>query len=528
MKLHLHAGWLLAVSFGLLLHAPALAAGPDEAGPFNTKAVIIYYDSSGNATLDPAEPQNASSYSHETLLAVYDTLIRFDQNGNLTPGLAESWKINSDLTELTLKLRHGVTFHDGTKFDADAVKRNFERSTALGKRAGNTLADTFQQITAIETIGDDTVKLKLRQPSGQIEFRLAYNSGMMLSPAAFTPPPNGEPVFGPTLKPIGAGPYQVKSFESNIKTVMTRFDAYWAGAKDRPAGFENHYVPDSRARFNALRSGQATIALIEPRQIPEAKAAGLVVQSAEKNALWDIYLNVSRPGLSDVRVRQAMMHAIDREALADAMGFGSARPTQQLWATTSPFYIKELDSRYPFDQAKARALIAEAGFKNGVEITLLLLNTTEYRQLAEALQGMWAEVGVRLKYDVIDVSQFTQFARPTPRGDIMIGRNGGRGDAVEGLMQIVGTGGGVNPGGAASPRIDELLGKARRLEATDPARLAVMLDLSREISEQVSNIPVITRANVYAYKPGCIVGLQPYMPAGDERFNDVRVGANCK
>ena len=115
MKLHLHAGWLLAVSFGLLLHAPALAAGADEAGPFNTKAVIIYYDSSGNATLDPAEPQNASSYSHETLLAVYDTLIRFDQNGNLTPGLAESWKINSDLTELTLKLRHGVTFHDGTK-----------------------------------------------------------------------------------------------------------------------------------------------------------------------------------------------------------------------------------------------------------------------------------------------------------------------------------------------------------------------------------------------------------------------------
>jgi hypothetical protein len=129
---------------------------------------------------------------------------------------------------------------------------------------------------------------------------------------------------------------------------------------------------------------------------------------------------------------------------------------------------------------------------------------------------------------MIDVSQFTQFSRPTPRGDMMIGRNGGRGDAVEGLMQIVGTGGGVNPGGPASPRIDELLGKARRLEATDPQRLAVMLDLSREISEQVANIPVITRANVYAYRPGCIVGLEPYMPAGDERFNDVRVGANCK
>jgi len=490
---------------------------------FNTKGSIIYYDSSGNATLDPAEPQNGSSYSHETLLAIYDTIIRFDQDGNLTPGLAESWKMNADLTELTLKLRHGVTFHDGTPFNADAVKRNFQRSTALGAKAGTTMADTFRLITAIETVGDDTVILKLREPSGQIEYRLAYNSGMMISPAVLT-----EGVFGSTLKAVGAGPYQLKSVETNIKTVMARFDGYWGGIEGRPAGFENHYVPDSRARFNAVASGQANIALIEPRQIAEAKSKGLAVQIIEKNALWDIYLNVSRPGLKDLRVRQAMMHAIDREAIADAMGYGSARPTQQLWAKTSPFYVAELDSRYPFDQAKARALLAEAGFKDGLDITILLLNTTEYRQLAEALQGMWSEVGIKLKFDVIDVSQYTQFARPVPRGDIMIGRNGGRGDAVEGMAQIVGTGGSVNPGGAASPRIDELLGVAKKLNATDPKRLETMRELMREISESVGNIPVITRATVYAYRPGCIQNLLPYMGAGDERFNDVRLGAGCK
>ena len=513
---------LLALLLGMAVPAQTEPA-------YNTNAVIVYFDSSGNATLDPAEPQNGSSYSHETLLAIYDTLIRFDQDGNLTPGLAESWKVNAELTELTLKLRHGVTFHDGTKFDAAAVKANFDRSTALGRRAGNAVSDTFRLIGRTEIIGDDTVKLTLTEPSGQIEFRLAYNAGMMVSPAAFAPSPNNEPVFGATLKGIGAGPYQLKTFESNVKTVMTRFDNYWGGIQGRPAGFENHYVPDSRARFNALLSGQATISLIEPRQIPEAKDKGLVVQSAEKNALWDIYLNVSRPGLKDVRVRQAMMHAIDREALAEAMGYGSARPTQQLWATTSPFYIKELDSRYPFDPAKARALLAAAGYpKEGPEITLLLLNTTEYRSLAEALQGMWADVGIKLKFDTIDVSQFTQFARPTPRGDIMIGRNGGRGDVVEGLAQIVGTGGGVNPGGAATPRVDELIAVARRLEATDPKRLETMLALGREISESVGNIPVITRANVYAYRPDCILNLLPYMPAGDERFNDVRVGAKCK
>jgi len=351
---------------------------------------------------------------------------------------------------------------------------------------------------------------------------------MMISPASFAPTAAGEPPFGATLKAVGAGPYQVRQFDSNVKTVMTRFDGYWGGTKGRPAGFENHYVPDSRARFNAVRSGQATVSLIEPRQIPEAKQAGLTVQIIEKSALWDIYINVSRPGLNDVRVRRAIMHATDREALADAMGYGSAKPTQQLWAPSSPFFIKELDSRYPFDVNAGRALMKEAGFGNGLDITLLLLNTTEYRQLAEALQGMWREIGINLKFDVIDVSQFTQFSRPVPRGDIMIGRNGGRGDAVEGMAQIVGTGGGVNPGGAATPLIDQLLDQAKRLQANDPKRLEVMHALMREISEQVANFPIITRASVYAYRPGCIVNLQGYMPAGDERFNDVMVGKTCK
>jgi len=508
-------GTLLAAAFVTSSHAqqPAL----------NTNAVIVYYDSSGNMTLDPAEPQNGSSYSHETLLAIYDTLIRFDQDGNLTPGLAESWKMNEDLTELTLHLRRGVTFHDGTIFNAEAVRRNFERNASLGGRAGNAVLDTGKLISAIQVPDDYTVKLTLRQPSGQIEYRLAYNAGMMVSPANLQ-----DGVSGASIKGIGTGAYYVKSFDSNIKTVMARNDHYWGGIEGRPAGFENHYVPDSRARFNAVRSGQATIALIEPRQIPDAKAQGLTVQIVEKSALWDIYINLSRPGLNDLRVRRAIMHAIDREAIADAMGYGSAKPTQQLWAAASPYYIKELDNRYPYDPAKARALLAEAGFKDGLEITDLLLNTTEYRQMGEALQGMLADVGIRLKFDVVDVSQYNQFARGTPRGDIMLARNGGRGDAVEGLFALAGTGGGVNPGGAASPKIDELLELAKRLAPTDPRRLETMRELSREISEHVSNFPVITRSTVYTYRPGCILNLLPYMPAGDERFNDVKVGANCK
>ena len=104
----------------------------------------------GNETLDPTEPQNNSSYSHEALLAIYDPLIRLDDAGVPGPGLAESWTRNEDLTELTLKLRHGVTFHDGTPFNSEAVKRNFERSASLGRRAGNTVSETFGLVSAME------------------------------------------------------------------------------------------------------------------------------------------------------------------------------------------------------------------------------------------------------------------------------------------------------------------------------------------------------------------------------------------
>ncbi len=484
---------------------------------------IVYYDMAGNATLDPAEPQNNSSYSHEALLAIYDTIIRMDDAGIPRPGLAESWSRNADLTDLTLKLRPGVTFHDGTAVDADAVRKNFERSAALGARAGGTTFETFKLVSGIEVIDKLTIRLTLNKPSGQIEFWLGSNPGMMIAPAALT-----EGVFGATVNAIGAGPFKLAHFDPNVTTLMVRNDAYWGGVKDRAAGFDHHYVPDGRARLNALRSGQANVALIDPRQIPEAKSAGLTIQVVQKNALWDIYPNTKKGPLGDVRVRQAIMYAIDREGLADAISNGSAKAARQLWSEQSPYFVPELENTYPFDQAKARALLAEAGLKDGFELTQLLLNNSEYRQLAEALQANLAEVGIRTKFDVVDVSQFPLFFKQPPRGDILMARYGGRSDPVQTVFELVGTGGPYAPGGAASPKIDEILNKLRAMAGDNPARVELMRDLSREISNQAATIPVISRANVYAYKKGCILNLVPYLPSGDDRFNDVHVAKGCK
>lgn len=522
-------GWMYfsrtAMALLLTLALPGTATTAWSAPPeaFNTTGSIIFYDSAGNETLDPAHPQTSSSFSQEVPMALYDTLIQLDALGELKPGLALSWSYNADFTEFTMKLRPNVKFHDGTLLTADVVKRNFERNIALGGRANPPMIDTFRSVASIETVGDDIVRLKLKEPNGQMEYLFAFVAGMIVSPASF----EGD-AFGVTFKPYGAGPYKLKSFESNVVTNLVRFDEYWGGIEGRPAAFDHHYVPDGRARFNALRSGQANVALIEPRQMAEAKSAGLEIKIDTKNSAWVIYVNPAKASVNDLRVRRAVMHAIDRELLAEALGFGSATPTTQIFSKASPLFDPELDKMYPFDQKKARALLAEAGYKDGIEIHFILLNTSEYRQLGEALQAMLAESGIKLRFETVDVSQGTIFRRKPTRGDVMMARWGGRPDPLQSFVELDGTGGTYKPEGVASPEIDTLIAKARAIPGSDPDRQAILRALNRATVENVSNFTIMSRSNVYAFKPGCIVGLDAYLPFGDEKFNDVKIAKGCK
>ncbi len=510
--------WALAAAiwFGLM-------SGPARAAEGDPAATLVYYNLAGNQTLDPTDTQNGSSYAHDTLLSIYDTLIRLDDRGTPVPGLAESWTRNADLTDLTLKLRPNVVFHDGTKLTAQTVVATFERNLALGKRAGSGVVETMGLIASMEAVGEDTVRLVLKQPNGQIDAWLGGPSGMIVSPAAYA-----DGAVGATFRPIGAGPFKVTRFESNARVSVVRHEAYWGGVEGRPAGIEFHYVPDGRARLNAVRSGQATVALLDARQIPEAKAAGLELTITEKNAFWVMYFNLAKAGLRDVRVRRAFMHALDREALAGALTFGSARGTEQIFAVSSPLNVPALDKRYAYDPAKAKSLLAEAGFKDGIDISLLVLNNSEFRPLAEAMQAMLLEAGIRVKFDMVDVSQFTQFFQPTARGDMLMGRYGGRSEPVQMLFELVASGGPFSPGGSVSPELDKSIGAARVLASNDPRRDAVLGQAVEMASDLVALVPVMTRANVYAFKPGCVTNLRAYLPGGADRFNDVRVSAKCR
>lgn len=147
------------------------------------------------------------------------------------------------------------------------------------------------------------------------------------------------------------------------------------------------------------------------------------------------------------------------------------------------------------------------------------MNTSEYQLLGQAIQAMVGEVGIRLKFDVVSISQYTLFHAPPHRGDIFMGRWGGRGDPLQTFQEV---------GGAVVPEIDALVKEGRLLDPSNPRRTEILHRLSRVMTEQVSQIIVMTRANVYAFRPGCIQNLTPYLPTGSDRINDVRVGAGCK
>jgi peptide/nickel transport system substrate-binding protein len=496
-------------------------AAVEDADP---DAALVFFDASGNETLDPAHPQNNSSLSYESLLAIYDRLIHQSDEGEPIPGLAEEWSYNEDLTEFTMTLREGATFHDGTPVDAAAVIANFDRDKSLTQPIGATMQTTLGLIGSYTAPDARTVVLELTEPNGQMEYWLSANAGMMISPEALTPG-----AYGTSLDPVGAGPYALESFESNVVTKMARYDDYWGGIEGRPARFENHYVTDGQARLNAVRSGEANLAILDANQIPEAEGAGLDVQVNQQVGMWNIYTNLAGPDIGDVRVRQAIMHAIDRQSLVDALTFGSAEPVQQLFPEGHPVFLDDMADAYPYDPDKARELLAEAGKSGGVDIDFVLLNNTEYRQLAEALQQMLAEVDIRLNFTVVDISQAGVFYRDPAnlQGEVMMARWGGRPDPLQTFQEVTGPEGTYTPGGTASPEIDQLIAQASALTPEDPERLEVIRDLNRVVTEQAATFPIMTRSNVFAYPTGCIGNLTPYLPAGDDRMNDVTVSTTC-
>ena len=297
--------------------------------------------------------------------AVYDTLLKADPDGKVVPSLATEWKYNDTKTQLDLTLRSDVKFTDGAAFNADAAVQNLKRF-----QAGNSPNKSFLVSMADAKAVDPThLQITLKQADPGFLNYLTQNAGMMGAPSAFTK-------SDAKTNPVGSGPYILdpKSTVIGSSYGFNKNPNYWDKASQHYDKLVLKVYNDPTAMLNAVKGKQINGAkLINNDFIDQIKGAGYSLAEWEQD--WTGLLLLDRagkmnPALKDVRVRQAINYAFDKEALLKAYGKGYGTVTSQIFPPTSPAFDSGLDSKYPHDVAKAKALLAEAGYPNGFTLAM--------------------------------------------------------------------------------------------------------------------------------------------------------------
>lgn len=379
---------LVGVTAAAALALSACTGGSSEpeetAESTETAPLLVIGSLQEPSSWDPA--QAAEGHLAPVWQSVYDTLIKREPNGELSPMLATEWSTSEDGLTLSLELRDDVTFSDGTPFDAEAVKANIEHfKAANGPMLGN-----LSNVTDVEVVDEDTVNLLLSSPDPDLEYNLANASGYMGSPAALS----GDIA----TTPVGSGPYLLDASATIVGSTIkfTRNPDYWGD----PLPFDEvefKVLTDETARLNALTSGQVDFAALNrAASALQATAAGL--NSPEPFSVnWGGLLFFDRDGellpeLADVRVREALAIAIDSQALVDVGWEGLAEPTAQVFGPNTEAFDEDLETAYAYDPERAQELLAEAGAS---DLTFTLPITTVFEPIIyDSIIQNWEDIGV--------------------------------------------------------------------------------------------------------------------------------------
>ncbi len=360
---------------------------PVVTGEIQYGGTLRYVELLGD-TLDPHHTVKAETYSK--LWAIYNQLLNLDPDGNLVPELAESWDYSSDGKVITFHLREGVKFHDGTDFNAQAVKFNFDRMMDPDEFSPRR-AELTPYVESVEVVGDLTVAINLYDPVRPLLSTLGSDRmGFMVSPTAVEK--YGED-YGPN--PAGTGPFTLTEWQIDMRITLTRSDSYWDEGKPYLDGIIYSPVPDASMRLAMLRTGEADmIDQIRPSDLPLIQDNPDLelgrITGYRKHAL---HFNPSIAPFDNQALRQAIAYAVDGQQFADAMYPGAGRRTYVL-ETIGFAYNPDLKP-IVFDQEKSRQKLAEAGYAGGVTIPMAFRADESEIAWGEVIQAMLAEVGIK-------------------------------------------------------------------------------------------------------------------------------------
>lgn len=457
-------------------------------------ALVVIIESSPN-NLDPRVGIDAQSERIDEL--IFDALVHRDDHFNLHPWLAESWEIPDPLTYV-FHIKKGVHFHDGRPLTSRDVKWTLD-TVAQGKiRTAKTA--TFRYVDHIDTPDDATVVVHLKEPFATLLWNLSDGA------IGIVPEGSGD-TFG--TKPIGTGPFKFVSAEQDKDVVIERNDDYWAEkAKLRRVRFI--VVPDSTTRALELRKGSADIAptgSLNPDTYMALRRDPQIKQMQGPGTIYTyLALNLRDPILKDVRVRQALAYAIDREPLIHYLWRDLARPANSVLPPQHWAYNGDVPT-YEHNPEKARELLDAAGYplKNGVRFHLTMKTSTEEstRLLASVLQQQLRDVGIALD---IRSYEFATFFADVQKGAFQLYSLrwiGGNQDPD--IFEYVFESSSIPPkranrGYYSNPRIDELLAQARK-EIDQEKRKQIFFEVQRILANDLPYINLWYLDNVMAYRP---------------------------
>ena len=444
---------------------------------------------------DVLDPTLARSFVGRIVFsALCDKLFDIDDKLNPVPQLATSFQWAADNKSLTIKLRSGVSFHDGEKFDAAAVKFNIDRHKNL---AGSNRRGELAPVTTVDVIDDLTARINLSAPFSPLLTVLADRAGMMVSPKAAQANPTG---FG--AKPVCSGPFKFTERVAQDRIVLERFPNYWN--KSQIHFDKVVYLPivDATVRLANLRSGQLDlIERVAPSDVASIKKdAKLSMARITELGYQGITINTRKgdgknPLAQDRRVREAFELSLDRAGIVQVAMDGEAIPGNQWVPPNNQFYAKNVPMPKR-DIARAKALLKEAGIPNPT-FTLMTPTTSDGQRVAQVVQAMAKEAGFNVK---IQSTEFATSLNLADKGqfDAYVLAWSGRADPDGNLFSFYGCKQPLNYSGECRPLWDDLLNRSRNTLDTS-GRIKVFATLAAEAAQEIPIVYLYHRNWLWAY-----------------------------
>lgn len=451
---------------------------------------------------------STAGWDTHALALVYDGLTQLDTEGEVVPGLAESWEYNAEGTAITFHLRKDAVFTDGTPVTADAVKQNLERGR---DQENSTLAGQLRIVVGVDVVDEQTVTVHLDQADYQVPYLFAGKTGFIVNPAAFAD------VAALATQPEGSGPFALTEYVPNAHADLEKNEDYWNADHIFIDDFSIVPVTDPATVVAGVNSGQWDVAQVPPAQVEGAEAANLEVETIKALTVRALDVNATVAPFDDQRVLQAISHATDRQALIDATYFGHGTPNWQPFPDGYVAHSPELDDLYAYDVDAAKDLLAEAGYPDGVELTLSL--NEDDTALAEVLQAQWAKAGIDVTLNVLPAAAVSQnyVQRTLP---FVLDSYSGRQSPLQGLEVLYGEEGLMNLGRQTPEELTVAINEARATP-TDADDYAEKIQNAVEVGVKLQPNTFLFSWPRILIHPDNVTGIQHWLDV--QRWEDVKV-----